>query len=92
MDINCELISSTGFLNEYAYLLKPQGRIYSITDIEELHIWNDSHIANHKCFRKLTEQELKEDICVELISTCTEEGKRVTRENGAKYVAVYERL
>mmetsp|Transcript_56549 Transcript_56549/g.64813 ORF Transcript_56549/g.64813 Transcript_56549/m.64813 type:complete len:300 (+) Transcript_56549:45-944(+) len=85
-------IINTGFLNEYAYLLKPQGRIYSITDIEELHIWNDTHLANHKLFKKLPQEELDKDPCIEMISTLTEEGKRVIREGGAMYVTVYERI
>jgi len=72
--------------------LKPTGRIYSITDIEELHIWNDSHLAKHKLFRKLTKEEMDSDPCIEMISTLTEEGKRVTREGGAKYYTVYERV
>lgn len=73
-------------------MLKTHGRIYSITDVEELHLWNVKHMDEMKLLRKLTDQELKADICVELITEETEEGKKVTRNGGKKFVAVYEKI
>jgi tRNA (guanine-N7-)-methyltransferase len=32
-------IINTGFLTEYAFLIKQGGRIYAITDVEDLHNW-----------------------------------------------------
>jgi tRNA (guanine-N7-)-methyltransferase len=43
-------IISTGFLSEYAFLLKPHGRIYCITDVEELHHWHLHHLNAHSQF------------------------------------------
>ncbi len=40
-------IINIGFLSEYAYLLKPKGRIYCITDVEELHKWHVDLLAAH---------------------------------------------
>lgn len=85
-------IIGTGFLTEYAYLLKQGGRIYSITDVLELHEWNDLHMSQNKQFRKLTNEELEQDICVKLIRDETEEGKKVARNGGSKYTAVYEKI
>jgi Predicted S-adenosylmethionine-dependent methyltransferase len=79
-------------LAEYAYLLKKGGRIYSITDVEELHEWNVKHLSEHKLFRRLSEEELANDICVELMKEETEEAKKVTRNGGKKFVAVFEKL
>ena len=73
-------------------MLKKHGRIYSITDVEELHLWNVKYLDEMRLLRKLTDEELKEDICVELITEETEEGKKVTRNGGKKYVAVYEKI
>lgn len=36
-------IVNYGLLSEYAYLLKPHGRIYVITDVEDLHNWHLEH-------------------------------------------------
>ncbi len=49
-------------------------------------------MAKHKLFKKLSQEEFDKDPCIEMISTLTEEGKRVIREGGAKYVTVYERV
>ncbi len=85
-------IIGVGFLAEYTYLLKKGGRIYSITDVKDLHDWNDSHMAQNKLLKKISEEELANDVCVTLITNETEEGKKVARNNGAKYVAVYEKI
>lgn len=45
-----------------------------------------------KLFKKLDEKEINDDICVTLIFNETEEGKKVTRNKGSKFVCVYERI
>jgi len=79
-------------LIEYAYLLKKGGRIYSITDVLDLHEWNDLHMSQNKLFKKVPEEEYEQDICIKLIHDETEEGKKVARNNGSKYIAVYEKI
>jgi tRNA (guanine-N7-)-methyltransferase len=37
-------IVNTGYLSEYAYLLKPGARLYCITDVLELHEWHMKHL------------------------------------------------
>ena len=44
-------VINTGFLSEYAYLLKPQGRLYCITDVLELHEWHIEHLRAHDMFK-----------------------------------------
>ncbi|KKK20639.1 hypothetical protein ARAM_000161 [Aspergillus rambellii] len=42
-------------------------------------------------FERLTEEELRLDECVRVMMDSTEEGKKVTRNKGNKYVAVFRR-
>lgn len=86
-------IVATRLLSEYAYCLKPKGRLYCITDVKQLHEWHLAKCDAHPLFRRLTDQEVdKDDPCVEAMKTETEEGKKVARNNGSKYYAVYERI
>ena len=86
-------IVSERLLSEYAFFLKPGiGRLYTITDVEELHEWHVEKCRSHPMFRELTEDELKNDPCVEAMYNETEEGKKVARAGAKKYYAVYERV
>lgn len=82
-------IISTGFLSEYAYLLKPKGRIYCITDVEDLHHWHMHHLTTHAQFKEVTDHS---DPCLQIIINSTEEGQKVTRKEGRKFWAVFERI
>ena len=85
-------IIGASFLTEYAYLLKKGGRIYSITDVLALHEWNVAHLEKHSLFKKVPEEDFEKDICVQLIREETEEGKKVARNGGSKFIAVYEKI
>eukprot|EP01017_Pseudomicrothorax_dubius_P031192 TRINITY_DN3957_c0_g2_i2.p1 TRINITY_DN3957_c0_g2~~TRINITY_DN3957_c0_g2_i2.p1 ORF type:complete len:302 (+),score=81.72 TRINITY_DN3957_c0_g2_i2:51-956(+) len=85
-------IINDGFLSEYAYLLRPGGRLYAVTDIEELHDWHIEKLNSHPQFRRLPESSLTDDPCVEAMQNETEEGKKVTRNGGRKFYCVYERV
>jgi tRNA (guanine-N7-)-methyltransferase len=85
-------IISKNLLAEYAYVLQPGGYIYTITDVEDLHQWMVKHISEHPLFERLTDDELKADPVVPLLSDSTEEGQKVTRNSGSKYPAVFRRL
>jgi tRNA (guanine-N7-)-methyltransferase len=86
-------IISVRLLSEYAYLLRPAGgRLYCITDVPELHEWHVAQCDAHPLFRRLTDAEARADPCVDAMRTETEEGKKVDRNGGSKYYAVYERI
>ena len=85
-------IISDGLLAEYAYMLRPGGRLYHITDVPELHEWMESHCLRHPCFRQIPAEELESDPTVLCMRENTEEGKKVARGGGEKYYCVYERL
>lgn len=78
-------------LNEYAYILQPGGRLYTITDVEVLHQWHVEKCTNHPCFEMIDDETLGSDPCVAAMITETEEGKKVSRMNGKKYYAVFRR-
>ncbi|OAA55209.1 methyltransferase-like protein 1 [Niveomyces insectorum RCEF 264] len=91
---------------EYAYVLRPAvGRVYTITDVEDLHRWMVGHFAAHPLFERVapeeeggseqsgpeTECDGKVDPCVRVMRIATEEGKKVERNGGQKFVAVFQR-
>lgn len=85
-------IVSATLTAEYAYVTKPSGIVYTITDVEDLHMWMKGHFEECPLFEPLSEEEMQADECVEIMKTETEEGKKVTRNGGMKYVACFRRL
>ncbi len=85
-------IVSTTLNSEYAFVLRPGGIIYTISDVEDLHQWIVAHIDAHPSFERLTPEEEQQDECVAVMKTETEEGKKVARNKGKKWVACYRRL
>lgn len=85
-------IVSTVLLSEYAHFLIPDGRLYTITDVEELHKWHVEKCDSHPYYERIPDDEvLANDPVVKLIITETEEGKKVDRMGGSKFFAVYRR-
>lgn len=84
-------IVSTSLCSEYAYALKAGGILYTITDVESLHEWMVEHLGAHPSFERLSEEKLGEDPCVSAMTNETEESKKVERNKGLKFVAVYRR-
>ncbi|KAL0272473.1 UNVERIFIED_CONTAM: hypothetical protein PYX00_005428 [Menopon gallinae] len=85
-------IISTALLAEYAYVLAEGGLVYTITDVFDLHEWMVQHFDSHPLFERVTDEELSKDPVVDTLYQSTEEGKKVTRNNGSKYLAVYKRI
>jgi tRNA (guanine-N7-)-methyltransferase len=85
-------IVSTSLASEYAFVMQPGGKIYTITDVENLHLWMVEHLIAHPSFDRVPDEELESDVCVAVMKTETEEGKKVERNKGMKFVAVFRRL
>ncbi|ETV97156.1 tRNA (guanine-N(7)-)-methyltransferase [Aphanomyces invadans] len=86
-------IVNTHLLTEYAYFIPEGGILYTITDVEDLHNWHVAKCDSHPCFERITDDAvLKADPCVQAMTEETEEGKKVARSGGNKYVAVYRRV
>ncbi|CCG24044.1 Trm8 protein [Candida orthopsilosis Co 90-125] len=85
------IITNT-LLSEYAYVLKEGGVIYTITDVEDLHNWMVQHLDQHPLFERLSKEWESQDKCVEIMYNSTEEGQKVERNKGSKFVACFKRL
>ena len=68
------------------YYLQPGGILYTITDVEDLANWHRDQLQMHPGFELLSEDELKDDPVVNAVYTSTEEGKKVERNSGSKYL------
>jgi tRNA (guanine-N7-)-methyltransferase len=86
--------------SEYAYVLRPGGVVYTITDVQDLHEWMKGHFEKHPSFerveRRFEEGEGEDgegmDECVRAMTVETEEGKKVERNKGLKFVACFRRV
>ncbi|RYP93339.1 hypothetical protein DL770_000528 [Monosporascus sp. CRB-9-2] len=85
-------IVSTTLNSEYAYVLRPGGIVYTITDVQDLHNWMVQHLEAHPSFERVSEEEQEADPSVAIMRTETEEGKKVERNKGQKFVALFRRL
>jgi tRNA (guanine-N7-)-methyltransferase len=85
-------IISESMLSEYAFLLEENGRLYTATDVEELHLWHVEKCTAHACFERLDDDEVfRNDPAVNAMITETEESKKVERMHGKKFFAVFRR-
>ena len=71
--------------------MKEGGVVYTITDVEDLHEWMVRHFKECESFERVGEEEVRRDECVEVMRGETEEGKKVERNNGEKFVALFRR-
>ncbi|XP_074917097.1 tRNA (guanine-N(7)-)-methyltransferase isoform X2 [Chelonoidis abingdonii] len=85
------IISST-LLAEYAYVLCVGGLVYTITDVEEVHEWMVRHFSGHPLFVQVPLEDLGGDPIVGRLGTSTEEGKKVQRNGGKTFPAVFQRI
>ncbi len=85
------IISHT-LLAEYAFVLAPGGLLYTATDVKDLHDWMVEKLDAHPLFERIPYEELANDPVVTCVLEKTEEGIKVARNNGDKYLAVYKRL
>ncbi|GFQ06369.1 tRNA (guanine-n(7)-)-methyltransferase, partial [Phtheirospermum japonicum] len=85
-------VISPHFLDDYAYVLRVGGIIYTITDVEELGEWMKACLDGHPLFEAVSEDEILADPVVKLLSTATEEGYKVARNDGQTFRAVFRRV
>eukprot|EP00164_Ancoracysta_twista_P008706 GFYU01012662.1.p1 GENE.GFYU01012662.1~~GFYU01012662.1.p1 ORF type:complete len:257 (+),score=56.29 GFYU01012662.1:47-817(+) len=85
-------IVSNVMLAEYGYAMKDNGLIYTITDVEDLHKWMVSHLDAHPSFERLPVEEMEADPLTPLVRTTTEEGIKVERNSGKKFMAIHRRI
>ncbi|RDD44980.1 tRNA (guanine-N(7)-)-methyltransferase [Trichoplax sp. H2] len=74
------------------YFKKGQGLVYTVTDVEEVHIWMKSHLNEHPLFEEVKLESLSHDAILKFLGDCTEEGQKVTRNDGKKFTAIFKRV
>jgi len=84
-------IISQALLAEYAHVLRPGGLLYTITDVKDLHDWMVLHLESFPLFERVAEEQLHNDPVFEAVCNSTEEGKKVERNKGDKWPAVFRR-
>ena len=72
-------IINTALLTDYAYVLKPGGKIYVVTDVEDLHNWQVGKLMEHPMFQLLNDAENEGDPCIKYMREGTDEAKKVIR-------------
>ena len=73
-------------------MLRVGGKIYTVTDVEDLFEWEVLHLSGHPLFRRLSPAEQEEDPVVAKLFESSEEGQKVSRNNGQKWCAVFQRV
>ena len=66
--------------------------MHTHTAVEELHHWHMEKLTEHPSFERIPDDELAGDVTVAAITNETEEGKKVERSGGKKYLCVFRRL
>jgi len=88
-------IISPTLLAEYAYVLRPGGIVYTITDVKDLHEWMAAHLTDFPLFEPVSEEALRAEgkgPIIDAVYTSTEEGKKVERNSGEKWLACFRRV
>jgi tRNA (guanine-N7-)-methyltransferase len=88
-------IISPTLLAEYAYVLRPGGVVYTITDVKDLHDWMRTHLSVFPLFEPVDEETLRSEgkgPIVDAVYSSTEEGKKVERNGGEKWLACFRRI
>jgi len=88
-------IISPTLLAEYAYVMRPGGIVYTITDVRDLHDWMRSHLEAFPLFESVDEETLRAEgkgPILDAVYTSTEEGKKVERNKGEKWLACFRRI
>lgn len=85
-------VLSLHLLDEYAYVMQLGGIIYTVTDVEELGEWMASCLEKHPLFEAVGEEEIRKDPVVKLLTSATEEGQKVARNEGQTFMAIYRRV
>ncbi|XP_064091858.1 tRNA (guanine-N(7)-)-methyltransferase-like [Macrobrachium nipponense] len=85
-------IINSSLLAEYAYVLREGALVYTVTDVKDLHEWMVYHFTQHPLFERESEEHLADDEVVKHLFDSSEEGQKVSRNNGDKFLAVFRRI
>lgn len=78
-------------LQDYAYILKEGGILYSITDVEDLHNWHLDTLNSFPLFEQISNENLELDPYLKCMKD-TDEARKVKRNNGSMYYSAWKRV
>lgn len=87
-------IISPSLVHEYAYWLKPNGLLYTVSDVEELEAWMINTLNASPLFRRLTSEELateEHQQILNIVVNSSEDAQRSERKGLKKHFAVHVR-
>jgi tRNA (guanine-N7-)-methyltransferase len=67
------------------------GKIYVVTDVKDLFDWEVRHMEGHPLLEKVPDEETKEDPCVKFMCEDTDEARKVIRNEGSIWHAVFRK-
>lgn len=66
--------------------------MYTITDVQDLHEWMARFLDESVLFERLGDEEVNKDELAQCMRVETEEGKKVERNGGEKFLACWRRI
>eukprot|EP01006_Ploeotia_vitrea_P006607 TRINITY_DN14068_c0_g1_i1.p1 TRINITY_DN14068_c0_g1~~TRINITY_DN14068_c0_g1_i1.p1 ORF type:complete len:274 (-),score=19.82 TRINITY_DN14068_c0_g1_i1:151-972(-) len=85
-------IINSALVPMYAYVMKIGGRVYIISDVEELWKWMDKYLGACCLFKRLDKAVADEDPIVPMIQTRSEDAQRTNRKQLGYHYSVFERV
>ena len=73
-------------------MLKPGGLLYTVTDVHDLFLWEIAKLDGCPLFERVPDVDMANDAVLKQVRLSTEEGKKVERNAGEKWHAVYRRV
>lgn len=71
--------------------MKVGGKVYVVTDVKDLYDWEVRHLENHPLLERVPDEETKTDPCVRFMREETDEAKKVIRNEGSIWHAVFRK-
>ncbi len=62
-----------------------------ISDVKDLYNWEVEHLELHPLFERVPEDETKTDPCIRFMREGTDEAKKVIKNEGSMWHAVYRK-
>lgn len=69
--------------------MKPAGKIYVISDVKDLYDWEVEHLEQHPLFERVPDDGT--DPCIRFMREGTDEAKKVIKNEGSMWHAVYRK-
>ena len=85
-------IISPQLMDEYAFITKSGALFYLVTDVQTYFEYAVPIVGGHPLFERIPDAEIAEDPALKCALTVTEEAKKVEKNGGKKFWAVFRRI